>query len=577
MELRPAPLRDIPDRLGRYRLIRPLSKGGMAHVFEGRRESLAGVSPKVAVKLILPEFAQKEGFQELFINEAKLGASMHHQNLVQIQDFDRDGEHFFLIMEYVEGLTLRRVIGLCARHNHPIPLGVIAEIGRQACDGLHYAHVAKDEHGRPLGLVHRDVKPSNLILNPHGVLKVLDFGISKGSLMTERKGAVKGTWGYMGPEQAHGRDVSPAADQFGLGIVLWELATRESMFPQGVGNERILEMLDQNFAAKAVEKIDPSYGALRNVLLRALQPDAAGRYPSAADMSRDLSMLLPDPITARDEVVRFYQRLDALDHGKPLPAQSGARPVTASSAGSQASFSQAGSQVEPAPMSLFSIGITAAGIGAVVVGLVALAFVGVVGWQLMQQSEDPTMADALPEAPPPLAADEPGGPAAEGAPGEQKPPPTALRGQDSPKSSRPPPSATVPAPSGSVVGSAAAATPTEPPPPEEAKVIIVRRTQETPAEAAPAPEPVKEAAPPPPPEPVGYGTVTISAAQPGFEVWIDGKLVKKGPVTNHKLPAGKHRVILYAADGEDMPFEVDVPVDGTVRKIYDFERHEFRR
>ncbi|MFT7517968.1 MAG: serine/threonine protein kinase, partial [Kiritimatiellia bacterium] len=281
------------ERLGRYRLVRPLSKGGMALVYEGRRESLAGVSPRVAVKLILPEHADSDTFQELFINEARLGASMHHQNLVQIQDFDRDGDHFFLVMEYVEGLTLRQVVGLCVRHEIPIPLGVIAELGRQACDGLHYAHEASDERGVHLGLVHRDVKPSNLMLNPQGVVKILDFGISKGNLVTEKVGAIRGTWGYMAPEQAFGRELGPNADVFGLATILYEMASRKALFRKKKPDE-IKRLLDDDHAARMAATLPDEYGRIVGVLVRALQRDPAARYATASDFGRSLSMLLPD-------------------------------------------------------------------------------------------------------------------------------------------------------------------------------------------------------------------------------------------------------------------------------------------
>ena len=173
-----------PERLGRYRLVRPLSTGGMARVFEARRESIAGVSPKVAIKVILPDFATDESFRALFVQEARVGSVLHHQNLVQIQDFDREGKLYYLVMEYVEGFTLRRAISLCKRQGMAPILPVIADIGRQICDGLHHAHTAAVEDGRPLQLIHRDVKPANLFL-VHGeegadrFVKVLDFGISK--------------------------------------------------------------------------------------------------------------------------------------------------------------------------------------------------------------------------------------------------------------------------------------------------------------------------------------------------------------------------------------------------------------
>ncbi|MEC8425818.1 MAG: serine/threonine-protein kinase, partial [Myxococcota bacterium] len=213
-----------PERLGRYRLVRPISTGGMARVFEARRESMHGVAPKVAVKVILPDFALDRNFQQLFVNEARIGSLLHHQNLVQIQDFDSEHDRYYLVMEYVEGPTLRRAMSLCRRHGLVPPLAVVAEVGRQVCEGLDYAHNARSEDGRSLHLVHRDVKPSNLILTPQGTVKVLDFGISKALIAHERKGAVRGTWGYMAPEQADGADVGPQADMFGTAAVLYEFA-----------------------------------------------------------------------------------------------------------------------------------------------------------------------------------------------------------------------------------------------------------------------------------------------------------------------------------------------------------------
>jgi len=320
------------ERLGRYRIVRPLSKGGMALVFEARRESLAGVSPRVAIKLILPEHKDSDTFQELFINEARLGASMHHQNLVQIQDFDRDGEHFFLVMEYVEGLTLRQAVAECVRHEVDIPMGVIAEIGRQACDGLHYAHQATDERGVHLGLIHRDVKPSNLMLNPHGVIKILDFGISKGNLLSERQGAVRGTWGYMAPEQAHGRGIAANADVFGLATILYEMASRKPLFRKKKPDE-IKRLLDDDHAARMAATLPAEYGPLVGVLVRALQRDPAARYSTAADFGRALSALLPDPITARDEVVRYYRSVSAMEQGQPVPAEALSKSNAAASGG----------------------------------------------------------------------------------------------------------------------------------------------------------------------------------------------------------------------------------------------------
>ncbi|MCK6520835.1 protein kinase [Myxococcota bacterium] len=302
----------VTDRLGRYRLIRCVSTGGMARVYEARRESLAGVAPKVAIKVILPEHANDAKFQQLFLNEAKIGSMLQHQNVVQIQDFDREGDVFYIVMDYVEGLTFRRAISHCKRNGLHIPLAVIAELGRQICEGLHYAHTVRDEHGNALHLVHRDVKPSNLILNPQGVVKVLDFGISKALIAAETRGAVKGTWGYMSPEQASGAEVSARADQYGVAAVLYELAMLQPLFPEK--EPRVLRaLMEQDEGARRAARLMGVHGPLAPVLVRALQRDPYARHETSMTLAQDLARLVPDPVLARDQVLQFQSSLLALD------------------------------------------------------------------------------------------------------------------------------------------------------------------------------------------------------------------------------------------------------------------------
>ena len=301
-----------PERLGRYRLVRPISTGGMARVFEARRESIAGVHPRVAIKVILPNFADNRPFQELFVNEARIGSMLQHQNVVQIQDFDCQDGLYYLVMEYVDGLTLRRMVSLCRRNGVPVPLDVIAEIGRQVCDGLAHAHSAKSEEGAPLSLVHRDIKPSNLMINPQGVVKLLDFGISKGWSRPETLGAVRGTWGYMSPEQAEAVAVSSTADLFGLATVLYELAAVQPLFKEKEPDV-LKNFLTQDEAARRAAKLPREYGGLARVLVRALQRDPLARYESALAMGRALSGLIQDPISAREGLTRFQEQMTSLD------------------------------------------------------------------------------------------------------------------------------------------------------------------------------------------------------------------------------------------------------------------------
>ncbi len=327
--------------LGRYELIRPLSMGGMAWVFEARRRSLAGVAPRVAIKIILPEYAADDSFQQLFVNEARIGSRLQHQNLVQIQDFDQTRDHLYLVMEYVEGITLRRVINLCRRHGRLVPLPLIAEICRQVCDGLDYLHSVTDDGGNSLNLVHRDIKPSNIMLNPQGVLKVLDYGVSKGLLMAEREGSIKGTWGYMSPEQALGQEVGPWADQFGLAAVVYELATLNSLFPEK-DPALLKDLLLEDTAARRAVSLSGEYGPLVPPLIRALQRDPAARFPSALAMGQAFSGLIPDPVLLRKQLLGLYDSMKRLaDGGASSPQTASWSTLSRSSpvAASRASFS----------------------------------------------------------------------------------------------------------------------------------------------------------------------------------------------------------------------------------------------
>jgi len=581
------------ERLGRYRIVRPLSKGGMALVYEARRESLAGVAPRVAIKLILPEHAESDTFRELFKNEARLGANMHHQNLVQIQDFDQVGEHFFLVMEYVEGLNLRQVVSLCLRAGIEIPVGVIAEVGRQACDGLHYAHEATDERGVHLGLIHRDVKPSNLMLNPHGVIKILDFGISKGNLLAERSGAVRGTWGYMAPEQASGRGIGPNADVFGLATILYEMASRKPLFRKK-SPEEIKRLLDDDHAARMAATLPPTYGPLVSVLVRGLQRDPVARYASAADFGRALSSLLPDPITARDEVVRFYRVVEAIEQGHPPPVHRSDGPVAplpipgpgASTSPTQDSIVAAPPLTVPRRFPLLPV------LG----GIAALTLVGLlgvlIGRALLVVPDDPGGAALLdldefgsdfvvrPDQPdPPQAARvDPESPAA-------RPPPRTV---PTAPSRVPPRTSGMPSPPSQVAVSPQQAE-TEPEPIEQPVVVEVdRRIPEIQiVEVEPAPseqpqEPTAQAPPPDKPVAVGSGWVTLSAQPYGlsYDIFINGKLVEKAgpqaPVVRHQLPAGQHFVTISAA-GARKQFQIELADQEHVRRVWDFERNAFRR
>jgi len=558
MESTPAPS-DVPrpadlQRLGRYRIVRPLSKGGMALVYEGRRESLAGVSPRVAIKLILPEHATSETYKDLFVNEARLGASMHHQNLVQIQDFDCEGDSWFLVMEYVEGLTLRRIIQLAEHAGGAIPLAVVAEIGRQACDGLHYAHTAADDRGLALHLVHRDMKPSNLILGPHGVVKVLDFGISKGRLREERKGSVRGTWGYMAPEQAMGAEVRPTADVFGLAVVLYELAALRPMFVDQ-DKETIRRLLRDDHAARMAATLDGAlYGPLIGVLVRALQRDPAARFDSCASFARALSGLLPDPVTARAEAVRFHHAMADVE------ARARSQGGTAAPAGGAPQLPARAKPATAPAVTTFAAGAAVSLALLATIATVVLFGATAALWDTPRVPSPVAVAAGTAAAAtsagrpdPALARDEPAGPAGEGAPGEREGPPRAV-------------ARTATEPEGTARGGERGLP--------RAAPSVRAAGDHGPAADDGSLVPVPEASAPPI-APAGPTSPVVIDARQAAEVYINGRFVAATPARTD-LPPGRYTVSIVAGDGRRRTFDLEVEEGDKVKKTWDFDRMEWR-
>lgn len=311
---------EIPERLGEnYRVLRLLSRGGMAKIYEGRREAVAGVSAKVAIKVISPEKSKDVKHQELFVQEAKMSSHLRHQNLIQIQDFDRQGDIYFLVMEYVEGITLRSATKRRWKHGIPVSESLVAEVGRQICEGLHHAHNAKDGADQHVQLVHRDIKPSNLMINKQGVLKILDFGISYESKDNEGPKEIAGTKGYMSPEQVLGEPVSPKSDLFSLGIVLYELCSSEPMFTreEKLNKETYISLLKSDIPVKRVSELGSEFEHLKKILIKALQRDPKIRYSSARDMGDALAKIVPEMVQSRQDLIAFTREVEMLaDEGE---------------------------------------------------------------------------------------------------------------------------------------------------------------------------------------------------------------------------------------------------------------------
>ena len=220
-----------PARLGRYELIGLLATGGMAEIHLARLAGEAGFEKIVVVKRLLPELVASRAFVAMFLDEGKLVARLDHPNICEVHELGRDGAEYFLVMPYLDGVAATELIAQPRDPDRIAQLRVATGVIAQACAGLHHAHELRDADGTPVGLVHRDVSPSNLFVTTKGVVKVLDFGIAKVRGATETEvGTVKGKTQYMAPEQLLGDALDRRADVFALGIVLYELATHQRLF-----------------------------------------------------------------------------------------------------------------------------------------------------------------------------------------------------------------------------------------------------------------------------------------------------------------------------------------------------------
>jgi serine/threonine-protein kinase len=273
----PAPL-----RLGPYELLRRIATGGMAEVYLARRGGPHGFKKIVAVKRILPQYARDPDFVAMFVDEARVCARLGHPNIVQVFDFgEQDGE-LYMAMEYVDGTTGARLIRAAAARGEDVPLDVCLHVVLSVLRALEHAHTARDDEGRPLALVHRDVSPGNVLIDRSGAVKLTDFGIARAAEIERRTdaGQLKGKLGYMSPEQVVGRDLDARSDLFTAGIVLAEMLILRPLFSGGKELDVLMRIRDAD-----VSPIDRTTAHVpddvRSVLFRALARDPMLRWQTA--------------------------------------------------------------------------------------------------------------------------------------------------------------------------------------------------------------------------------------------------------------------------------------------------------
>ncbi len=322
--------RELPHRLGRYRVLRRLGAGGMAEVFLAKARGAEGIEKVLVVKRVLPTFARSQRFVDMFTAEAQVAVRLNHPNVVQVYGFEREQDEFLLAMEFVDGLDLGRLVSAARRQGRRIPPPLAAYVCMEVAKGLDYAHRRRDEEGRELEIVHRDVSPQNILLSYDGVVKVADFGIAKARLVSEETGVIKGKFAYMSPEQASGERVDRRSDVYSLGVVLAELLMHRPMH-QG---HRGLEVLERVRRGEVTfpRDVDPTVPEqLDQIVRKALQLDPEDRHQSARSLASDLARYLhtlEEPVDATT-LETFIQQVAPRRPTSPGGVAGGARLSTA--------------------------------------------------------------------------------------------------------------------------------------------------------------------------------------------------------------------------------------------------------
>jgi serine/threonine-protein kinase len=312
----------------KYRIIDKLDSGGMAEIYRAEAELFQGMKKKVAIKRILPNLTRNKKFVAMFLDEARLSLYLDHANVVHVFDIGRAGNTYFIVMEYVDGMNLRSLTESLRRQGSRLDTGHALYVGLEICKGLGYAHdMRSPDDDRPLGIVHRDVSPPNILLSRNGEVKLVDFGLAKAASQVEQTepGVVKGKFSYLAPEAASGQDIDYRADIFACGIILFEMLTGRRLF-YGETDYQTVELVRQaripSFTALNSE-VPPE---LDQVVRRALAREPGDRYQHAYELQDALAQFLFArglKVTSRD-IARLVRRcLEEQQQTVPRKAPSG--------------------------------------------------------------------------------------------------------------------------------------------------------------------------------------------------------------------------------------------------------------
>ena len=537
---------------GRYTLVRRVGVGGMAEIWKAKAQGPAGFEKVLAIKKVLPHLVEDGEFIDMFVEEAKLVATLVHPNIVQVFDFGQVGKlDYFIAMEYVAGSNLAQVIRRLGERGSRFPLEVSLYIILEACKGLGHAHGKEDLAGNTLGIVHRDVSPQNILVSFGGEVKVTDFGIAKvaSALTRTAEGHVRGKLAYMSPEQANTRSLDNRSDLFSLCVVLYELCTGRRLFSGSSSSEIFAKVT--GFKVPTDEDLSKIPYEVRAIIKQGLEPGPDERFQDATEMEQALTNALgPDGIVqARHALASIVQRLFdeerklELTAAAPVPVSPEYAETQAQGSGEiSAAMRQVVPHSEPVKVPSSPSGLTlakdqpsakaviiapgpmpentpprptaredntkwkrialyAAGVLALLLAMLAGNFLpAVMGSGKATPTPAPTAYASTTATPLLVLTESPVGT------------PTGT-----------------PTPAATATATATVASTVRPTPVRTAVVIVT------------TPRPLVTATPVPTPVPVaGFGFITVNA-RPWVQVFVDGKMViAETPLRRHRLSAGKH-------------------------------------
>jgi eukaryotic-like serine/threonine-protein kinase len=303
----------------RYHVVSKIAKGGMAEIFLALQQGEEGFQKPVVLKRILPALAADPKFVRMFVDEAHIASTLNHSNLVQVLDLGRSGGQYFLVLEFVDGWSLEQIRRRAQQAKMKLPIPLALTIVSALCRGLAYVHT-RERDGQPLGIVHRDVTPQNVLISQHGEVKLADFGIAKAIGKSEKSatGIIKGKFAYMSPEQSQAHPLDARSDLFSVGTVLYLLTTGRKPFDGKTDADVIMQVrrARPEKPSTVVRDLNPDVERLIN---RALRANPGKRWQSAEQMADKIDAILvklgepsgPAPLK------RWLETLSARDGAKP--------------------------------------------------------------------------------------------------------------------------------------------------------------------------------------------------------------------------------------------------------------------